>query len=212
MRISLSVWSLDQARLAEEIERYDALVDSFHVDVMDGRFADNLVFGPLTVSTVRRLTKKPVAVHLMVTDPAHWVSRFVDAGADLLAVHPTACVDFSATLSRIREAGASSAAAIGLAEPAEPVLDQVGALSAVLVMGTAIGVKGHPFDEVALATVAALTAARGGDTEPEILVDGGIRWTSMPKIAAGGADGVVVGSAMTTARDPSSAAATIAAL
>lgn len=212
MRISLSLWSLDQARIAEEIKRYEALVDSFHIDVMDGYFADNLLFGPLTVETLRSLTRKPITVHLMITEPARWVSRFVDAGADVLAVHPSACSDFPAALDEIKKTGAAPAAAIGLDEPIEPVLNQLAALSAVLVMGTAIGIKGVPFDEAALATVARLTASRSAAAEPEVFVDGGIRWSSMPMIAAAGAGGVVAGSAITTAGDPSSAAAAIAVL
>jgi ribulose-phosphate 3-epimerase len=212
MRVSLSLWSVDQAHLAEEVHRYDPLIESFHVDVMDGRFADNLLFGPLTVETLRALTGKRIIVHLMVAEPRRWVSRFIDAGADLLAVHPSACQDFRSTLLAIRDGGAAAGAAIGLEEPAQPVLDNLAALSVVLVVATSLGVKGQPFDAGALDTVRQLAGARNAHARPEVFVDGGIRWPSIQRIATAGADGVVAGSVVTSANDPPAVVRSIAAL
>lgn len=199
---------MDQARIAAEVRAYQSLVDSFHVDVMDGQFADNLLFGPLTVETVRGLTDLPVVAHLMVTRPDRWLSRFVDAGADTIVVHPSACADFPATVEAMRDSGARAGAAIGLDEPAGTVLDVVDALSVVLVMATPVGVKGHDFDAAALGTVAAARRARGA-AGAEVYVDGGIRWSSVGDIASAGADGVVAGSIVTTAADPADAIAKV---
>jgi ribulose-phosphate 3-epimerase len=215
MRVSLSLWSMDQARIADEVERYGPLVDSFHVDVADGVFADNLLFGPLAVQTLRRLTGLPIVVHLMVARPDRWVSRFADAGADVLAVHPCVCPDFPSTVDAIRTAGARPGAAIRLDEPAAPAFDVLDALAVVLVMATAVGVKGRAFDPAALQTVRALRDARAAGTRgagPELYVDGGIRRSSVADIAAAGADGVVAGSLVTSADDPAAAVGALAAL
>lgn len=212
MNISLSLWSMDQARLADDVARYAPLVDSFHVDVMDGTFADNLVFGPPAVETLRGLGRTRIVVHLMVVEPLRWIGRFVEAGADELIVHPTACRDPAATVDAILDAGVRAGMAIGLDEPAGPALEVLPSLSSVLVMGTPIGVKGCAFTGDALATVGTVTAARTGDTaDLEVVVDGGIRWSSVPLIAAAGADAVVAGSIVTAAPRPDEAIAAIAA-
>ncbi|MCZ7436821.1 hypothetical protein O7598_10495 [Micromonospora sp. WMMC241] len=206
MRISLSLWSMDQAVVADQVHTYQPFVDSFHVDVMDGRFADGLLFGPLAVESLRRLTDRPIVAHLMVSEPDRWLTRFVDAGADTLVVHPTACDDLPATVEAVRRLGARAGVAIGLDEPSRDVLDVVEALSVVLVMGTPVGVKGHPFEPAALETVAAARRARGRTSATEVHVDGGIRPTSVAEIAAAGADGVVAGSIITAATDPAATA------
>lgn len=212
MQVSLSLWSVSQSRIAEEVERYEPLVDSFHVDVMDGTFADNLLFGPPAVETLRALTRRPIVVHLMVVEPIRWLSRFVAAGADVLVIHPTACKDFGSTIQAIRDAGVQAGAALGLDEHSRPILDVLPMLSVVLVMATPIGVKGQQFDERALGTVRTVTAAREPTTSyPDVFVDGGIRWSSIPKIAAAGTDGVVAGSVVTSAPDPAAVIKTIAA-
>lgn len=204
MQVSLSLWSCDQARVADEVQRYDPLIDSFHVDVMDGWFVPDLLFGPLTVQTLRALTTREIVVHLMVKEPVRWAHRFADVGADLIVVHASACADFPATLSEIRDSGAAAGAAVGLTEPRRPLLENLAALSAVLVMGTPLGVKGQPFDHRALDTVRHMVVARAGGG-PRVMVDGGIRWSSVPQIAVAGADGVVAGSLVTSAPDPGAA-------
>jgi len=204
MLISLSLWSLDQTRLAADVERHDEHVDSFHVDVMDGHYVDNLLYGPLTVGALRSLTRRPIVAHLMLTEPGRWVTRFADAGADVVVVHPGACRDFPATVASVLDAGVAAGAAVGIGEPIDPVLTQMSELTDVLVMGTAIGVKGEAFDESSLPTIAKL-AGQGA----RVFVDGGIRWPSLPGMAAAGADGVVAGSILAGAGDPAAAASAI---
>jgi ribulose-phosphate 3-epimerase len=210
MQISLSLWSLDQGHLADEVARYGPLVESFHVDVSDGWFTDNLLFGPLAVETLRRFTRSEIVTHLMVTEPSRWTTRFIDAGADLIVFHPTACSDIASTITGIQRAGGAAGMAIGRSEPCEPVLEILGDLSLVLVMGTATGVKGQPFDEGALDVAQTIIEARPADG-PAIFIDGGIRWTSLSMIRECGADGIVAGSILAEASDPRAAVAAIAA-
>jgi ribulose-phosphate 3-epimerase len=209
LRASLSIWSTDQARLAEEIARYDPLVDSFHVDVMDGAFADNLLYGPLTVESVRLFTKKPIVAHLMIENPVRFVNRFAEAGASVLAVHSSACPDLENTLLHICDAGAHAAVAISLNESTQPAISNLSDISQVIIMGTPIGVKGKDFDRTALERVSLFAQyAR----RPEIFVDGGIRWSSATDISGAGADGVVAGSIITEASCPAEAVRRIAGL
>jgi ribulose-phosphate 3-epimerase len=202
LNISLSIWSTDQGRLGEEIGRYDAFVESFHVDVMDGTFADNLLYGPLTVESVRLFTRKPIVAHLMIQNPGRFVNRFVEAGANVLAVHSTACPNLNHTLRQICDAGVDAAVALSLNEPTQPVIHHLADVSQVIVMGTAIGVKGKDFDRSALDRVSLLAQHV---PRPEIYVDGGIRWSSLADISGAGADGVVAGSIITRASHPAEA-------
>ena len=193
MLVSQSIWSVDQSRIAHEVDRFDPYVDSYHVDVMDSWFADELLYGPPMVSTLRGLTQRPIVVHLMIKEPIRYAQRLADAGADTVVVHASACSDLSATLRGLHRSGVASGCAIGLDDRLDPVMRHLDTLSTVLVMATPIGVKGQPFDNRAIGTVRELIRHRP-DTAPSILVDGGIRWTSVAKIAAAGADGVVTGS------------------
>jgi ribulose-phosphate 3-epimerase len=212
MLISQSLWSVDQGHIADEVQRYGPIVDSFHIDVMDGAFADALLYGPSMVDTIRPLTERPIVVHLMALDPVRWAHRFAEAGADQIVIHPSACRTFTADVDRIRNCGVGVGAAVGLSEPVEPVLACLDHLSAVLVMATPIGVKGQPFDAAALDTVTHISHARTGTSHPPLLVDGGIRWSSIARIAAAAADGVVTGSITASAADPVAAVRAIARL
>ncbi|MGI9002748.1 MAG: hypothetical protein ACR2GH_13960 [Pseudonocardia sp.] len=209
MHISLSLWSVDQARVAAEVRRFDPLVTSYHVDVADGRFAENLLFGPMMVEVLDRLTDKPIIVHLMVDEPHRWVFPFVDAGADVIAFHPSARSDIAATVAMVHRAGAAAGMAVKLDEPHEPALEHLKLFAELFVMATPIGVKGHAFEGSAVERVQSFVAARADNAAPAIFVDGGIRWSSVGPIAAAGADGVVAGSILAATEDPAYAAAEI---
>ena len=188
MRASVSLWSADQLALGAAVDALDGRVDGFHLDVLDGHFAPDLLFGPAVVAAVaRRARRSLVDVHLCVDDADRWIGPFAEAGAGMLTVHPECCADVAATLDEIAARGVRRAVALSLDQP----LSSVASLDVdrVLVMGTAIGIKGVDLEEPALERVRAL-AGRG----PEVFLDGGIREHTVPRIAAAGADGVVPGS------------------
>src|SRR5690242_724943 len=86
--VAPSILAADFSRLADEIRRVEqAGADWIHCDIMDGHFVDNISFGPAMVATVRRLTRLPLDVHLMIERPDHYVPRFIEAGADSITVH-----------------------------------------------------------------------------------------------------------------------------
>src|SRR5881398_2323912 len=106
VKLAPSILSADFARLGEQVRRAeDGGADYIHVDVMDGRFVPNLTIGPVVVAAVRKATKLPLDVHLMIEDPDRYVEDFARAGADLIGVHVEACRHLHRVLQQIRAAG-----------------------------------------------------------------------------------------------------------
>jgi ribulose-phosphate 3-epimerase len=205
----VSLWSADLLALGEAVDRLSAVVDGFHVDVFDGHNVPDLLFGPDLVAALRRRTGALLDIHLNVTDPDHWARRFVDAGADMVTVQGRASPDIGSTLGLIDGLGAQPSLGLETDEPVATAVAHLGAVRRVLLMGTAIGVKGVGLDPQAPARVAALVEARGrlfpAGGGPLVVVDGGIRDHTVEALAAAGADGVVPGSLVFGTPDPAAA-------
>src|SRR5262249_4544320 len=129
VKVSASLWSADQLALGEAIDALDAHVEGFHVDVMDGRFAPDLLYGPDAVRAVAgRARSALVDVHLIVAGADAWIERFAEAGAGMLTVYPRSCADVAATLRRIEALGVRPGVSLALDDPVEaaaPLLDLV---------------------------------------------------------------------------------------
>src|SRR5438270_12638383 len=109
MRIAPSILSADFSRLGDEVKAVeDAGADLIHVDVMDGRFVPNITIGPLIVEAVKRSTKLPVDVHLMIVEPERYIADFRNAGADVISVHVETSPNLHRTLAEIRRLGAKA--------------------------------------------------------------------------------------------------------
>src|SRR5256885_4857591 len=107
VKVAPSILSADFGRLAEEVKAVEAAgADYLHIDVMDGRFVPNLTIGPVVVEAVRRATKLPLDVHLMIVEPEKYIADFVKAGAAIVTVHVEACPHLNRVLEQIRHAGA----------------------------------------------------------------------------------------------------------
>jgi ribulose-phosphate 3-epimerase len=190
MRASVSLWSADQLALGAAVDALDGRVDGFHVDVMDGHFGPDLLYGPATVAALaERVRRSLLDVHLVVDDADRWIGPFADAGAGMLTVHPECCADPAATLAAIRARGVRAGVALSLDADIEAAAPLLGAADRVLVMGTEIGIKGVDPAPETCDRVRAL-AGRGA----EVFVDGGIRAHTIGGFAAAGAAGVVPGS------------------
>lgn len=206
MKAYVSLWSADLLALGEAVERVDNLVDGYHLDVMDGVCVPDLLFGPDFVRALRGRTRRTMDVHLMLTDTNTRIDRYCDAGSDLLTVHRRFCRDLPAALSQIRGRGVKAGLVVELGDLITAEALHLDAVDRLLVMGTEIGVKGcrlHP--ETTRRVRQVLEVCRDAGRRPEIVVDGGIRRTTVPLLAQAGADGVVPGSLVFGEADPCAA-------
>jgi ribulose-phosphate 3-epimerase len=198
LRIAPSILASDFARLGEEVRAVEAAgADIVHVDVMDGRFVPNITFGPAVVAAVRRSTKLPVDVHLMIVEPERYVGDFARAGADRISVHLEATPHLHRVVEQIRELGKKAAVAVNPHSPLEGLEVVLPELDMVLLMTVNPGFGGQKFIEAVVPKIRALRAEidrRGLDLD--IQVDGGIDAETAPGVTSAGATVLVAGSSV----------------
>lgn len=211
MKIAPSILAADFRKLGTEIEAVDrAGADWIHVDVMDGHFVPNLTLGPPIVESIRKCTKLPLDVHLMITNADRYIPQFAEAGADHILVHQEACPHLHAVLQDIRKRGARPGVVVNPATPVEFVAPVLPDIDILLVMSVNPGFGGQTLIESTVEKVEQarrLREQRGLDFAIE--VDGGIKIENAHLVAAAGADVLVVGTGLFGTADYD---ATIAAL
>jgi ribulose-phosphate 3-epimerase len=193
-----SILSADFARLGEAalaVERAGA--DWIHVDVMDGHFVPNLTFGPKMVADLRKATRLPLDVHLMIERPEDWVDRYADAGATYLTIHVEASADVPGTLGAIRARGVRPGLTLNPETPVDTILPHLDMLDLALVMSVHPGFGGQKLIESALDKVRTIREALDGRSlAAELEVDGGIKPENAARVVAAGATVLVAGSAV----------------
>ncbi len=196
--IAPSILSADFTRLGEDIRDVeDAGADWIHIDVMDGHFVPNITMGPLVVEAVRRSTRLPLDVHLMIENADRYIPDFVKAGADLVAVQAEACVHLNRSVQLIRECGARPGVVLNPATPLESLTWVLEDVDFIMLMSVNPGFGGQKFIPNTLARVRQLREMlndRG--LAPLIEIDGGVNAATIADIAAAGADVFVAGSAV----------------
>jgi len=198
VRIAPSILSADFAYLGAAIEMAEAAgADVIHVDVMDGHFVPNMTIGPPVVAALRKVTKLPLDVHLMIETPERYVGAFAQAGADVLTVHPEATVHLHQLLRQIRELGVQAGISLNPATSESVLRYVVGMVDLVLVMTVNPGFGGQDFLPEMLPKIAAVRSIldAAGSTA-WLSVDGGINVETAPLVVAHGADHLVAGSAI----------------
>jgi ribulose-phosphate 3-epimerase len=193
-----SILSADFARLADAVAAVErAGADWVHVDVMDGHFVPNLTFGPKMVADLRKATRLPLDVHLMIERPEDWVDRYADAGASYLTIHVEATADVPGALRDIRARGVRPGLTLNPETAVDALLPHLASIDLALVMSVHPGFGGQRFIESALGKVGAIRRAldelRLG---AELEVDGGIKPDNAARVAAAGATVLVAGSAI----------------
>ena len=211
IKISPSILSADFSRLGEDVRAVDrAGADYIHIDVMDGHFVPNITIGPLVVDALRKVTDKPLDVHLMIENPDRYIADFAKAGADIITVHQEAVPHLHRTIQLIKSLGKKAGVSLNPGTPVETLDIILDDLDLVLIMSVNPGFGGQSFIPSALNKINALRqriTQRGLATELE--VDGGVKVDNIRDVVAAGADVLVAGSAVFNTDDY---AATITAL
>ena len=197
-KIAPSLLSANFVRLAEDISRIEAAgADWLHLDIMDGHFVPNLSFGPPVVAAIRKITKLPLDVHLMVTNPAELIEAFAAAGADWLTVHVETEPHLLRLVDRIRELGVRPAVALNPATPLGTLEEILSEVDMVLVMSVNPGFGGQKFIPSSLSKIRRLKEQlQNTDRSVIIEVDGGINQATALQVREAGADVLVAGSAV----------------
>lgn len=201
--IAPSILSSDFGRLAEEVRAIEAAgADWVHVDVMDGRFVPNITIGPVVVTAVRKATKLPLDVHLMIVEPERYIEDFVKAGADILTVHAETCPHLHRTLQQIKAAGAKPSVVINPSTPLSAIEEVLPDVAMVLLMSVNPGFGGQSFIPQVLDKVRRLRAmVDERNLKCDIEVDGGINKHNAKQVAEAGATVLVAGSAVFGEKD-----------
>lgn len=198
IKIAPSILSADFSKLGEEIinlEKFGA--DMIHIDVMDGSFVPNISFGIPVVKSIRKYTKLPFDVHLMIEEPSKYVEDFVKAGADIITVHYEADRHIDRTINYIKSFGVKAAVALNPGTPVQNIKQLIPSLDMVLIMTVNPGFGGQKYIEYCSDKVKEVREiADKLNKDLLIEVDGGIDKNTIMKAVESGANVFVAGSAV----------------
>ena len=192
----ISLWSADLGRLIDDTKRIVPFTDIFHVDVSDGHFSPAMLFFPDLLTSVRKVTAKPIHVHLMVADRIlmDQVAQFAEAGADLISVHAENANALEA-LEAVKTAGLKTGVVLQLHTAVTDSDKFVPHIDMFTLLGTRMGIKGVGLDDEAPARLRAARALVANSGRRIIVAaDGGIRENTVPVLRAAGAETIVMGS------------------
>ncbi|MCX7921876.1 MAG: ribulose-phosphate 3-epimerase [Clostridia bacterium] len=203
IKIAPSILSADFSKLGEDVKRVEnAGADVIHIDVMDGHFVPNITIGSPVVKSLRKVTKLPFDVHLMIENPDAYVDSFVDVGADIITVHIEACTHLNRTLQKIKQRGVKAGVALNPATPLSTLEWVLQDVDMVLLMSVNPGFGGQSYIEFVTEKIRELKSMidkKGLSVDIE--VDGGIDLTNIYRVTEAGANMIVAGSTVYNAPD-----------
>lgn len=207
--IAPSILSCDFAHVGRDVEMVcRAGADWLHVDVMDGMYVPNMSFGLPVVAAMKRHSTIPLDVHLMIDQPERYLADFRNAGADIITIHPEACVHLHAAIQQIHKLGAKAGAAINPATPVSALEEVIADLDVVCLMSVNPGWGGQQFIPGSLARIGKLRKLiEESGSKALIEVDGGVKLDNGQQVLDAGADVLVSGSGIFGQENPEAAIA-----
>lgn len=193
MLLCPSMMCADYGDLRHEVERLDAAgTDIFHCDIMDGTFVPNITMGVMDVKAIRAATEKPIDVHLMIENPAAKVDLFLDAGADIVYIHPESERYVVKTLAHIKERGAAAGLVINPDTSIETIEEMLNLVDYVMVMTVNPGFAGQKFIDFTTKKIERLAALKD-EYGFKLMIDGACGPKVVRELSAAGVDGFVLG-------------------
>ena len=195
IKISPSILSADFSILGDEIKSLEkAGADLIHVDVMDGHFVPNITMGPPIIKMVRKCTKLPFDVHLMISPVEKYIKAFADAGADIITIHPEATDNLKRAVGAIKSLGKKAGVSLNPKTPISALMDVINDIDLILIMSVNPGFAGQSFMAEVLPKVTELRKMiNDKKLKIDIEIDGGINFETAPLAVKAGANILVSG-------------------
>lgn len=202
--VSPSLLAADFLNLGKEVAMVNkSLADWIHCDIMDGVFVPNISFGFPVVEYIKKIAEKPLDVHLMITDPDRYISRFHDAGANILTVQYEACIHLQRTVTEIRRLGMKSGVAINPHTPVSLLENTLPFIDMVLIMTVNPGFGAQSFINESYKKIRELRKMSDKEGYNILIeVDGGIDTTNAAELVETGVDVLVAGNSIFSSKDP----------
>ena len=195
IQISPSILSADFSQLGNEIKKLEeGGADLIHVDVMDGHFVPNLTIGPPVIKNLRKYTKLPFDVHLMISPVHKYIENYAEAGADIITIHPEATDNLKESINLIKKFGKKVGVSLNPKTEIKTLIDEIENINLVLVMSVNPGFGGQKFMPEVLDKIKELKKIKDeGKYHFDIEVDGGINFSNSKIVLEAGADILVSG-------------------
>jgi ribulose-phosphate 3-epimerase len=195
IKISPSILSADFSILGDEIKSLEqAGADLIHVDVMDGHFVQNITMGPPIIKMIRKCTKLPFDVHLMISPVEKYIKAFADAGSDIITIHPEATDNLKRAVSSIKSLGKKAGVSLNPKTPISALMDVINDIDLILIMSVNPGFAGQSFMGEVLPKVTELRKLiNDKKLKIDIEIDGGINFETAPLAVKAGANILVSG-------------------
>jgi ribulose-phosphate 3-epimerase len=195
IKISPSILSADFSILGDEIKSLEqAGADLIHIDVMDGHFVPNITMGPPIIKMVRKCTKLPFDVHLMISPVEKYIKAFADAGSDIITIHPEATDNLKRAVGTIKSLGKKAGVSLNPKTPISALMDVINDIDLILIMSVNPGFAGQSFMSEVLPKVTELRKMiNDKKLKIDIEIDGGINFETAPLAVKAGANILVSG-------------------